>query len=130
MPTPVKGFTGVEGKVVIFLVEEPLVLNAQDSASPSRFPFADTRKSGSANGFVRQVDPVVGNRQRGISVASFTVGDNYLIDGPKEFFADSINRSSHFVFVVRVSDDQQNSNRFSLHLPGRRTILSRHRAGQ
>jgi hypothetical protein len=44
------------------------VPNAQDSASPSRFFLADTRESGSANGFIRQVDPVVRNRQIGISV--------------------------------------------------------------
>jgi len=130
MPTPVEGFTGVERKPVIFLVQEPLVLNAQDSASPSRLLFADTRESGSANCFIRQVDPVVRNRQGGISVASFTIGDNYLIDGPEEFFADSINRASHFVFVVRVSDDKQDSNRFSRQLPWQRAILSHGRAGQ
>jgi hypothetical protein len=113
VPTLVEGLTGVERKPVIFFVQEPMVANAQDSASPSRFLFAGAREPGSADCSIRQVDPIVRNRQRGISVASFTVGDDYLIDGPEEFFADAINRASHFVFVVRVSDDEQNSNRFS-----------------
>jgi hypothetical protein len=68
VPTIVERCSGVERKPVIFLVQEPLVPNAQDSASPSRFFLADTRESGSANGFIRQVDPVVRNRQIGISV--------------------------------------------------------------
>src|ERR1700691_3106512 len=117
MPTPVEGFTSVERKMVVSLVQEPLVLNAQDSASPSRLLSADTRESGSAKGFVRQVDPVVRNRQSGIAVASFTIGDNYLINGPIEFFADSINRTRYFVFVVRVSDDYQTPTRFSRRRP-------------
>jgi uncharacterized membrane protein len=82
------------------------------------------------NCFIREVDPVVGNCQRGISVASFTIGDDYLIDGPEEFFADSVDRARHFVFVVRVSDDKQDSNRFSLQLTWRRAILSHRRTGE
>jgi hypothetical protein len=82
MPALVEGFTGVERKPVIFLVQEPLVPNAQDSASPSRFFFADTRKPGSAHCFIGQLDTVVGGREGRIAVASFTIGDDHLIDCP------------------------------------------------
>jgi hypothetical protein len=63
MPTIVERCAGVERKPVVFLVQEPLVLNAQDSAGPSRFLFADPGESGSADCFIRQFDPVVGSRQ-------------------------------------------------------------------
>jgi hypothetical protein len=89
------------------------VPNTQDSAGPSRFLFTDPRQSCSADCFIRQIDAVVRRRQRRIAIACFTISDNYLIDGPREFFADSVNRASHFVFVVRVSDHEQDSNRFS-----------------
>ncbi len=38
-------------------------------------------QSGSADCFIRQVDAVVRRRERRIAVASFTIGDDYLIDG-------------------------------------------------
>src|ERR1700691_5733817 len=116
VPNIVEGFGCVERKPVIFLVQKPLALNAKDSAGPSRFLFADAGQSRSADCFIRQVDAVVRRRERRIAIACFTISDNYLIDYPKEFFADSVNRASHFVFVVRVSDDQQESNRLSRRL--------------
>jgi hypothetical protein len=56
-------------------------MNSEDSPSPLRFLFADARQSCSAHCFIRQVDAVVRRRERRLAVASFTIGDDHLIDG-------------------------------------------------
>jgi len=111
VPTLAEGLTGIKRELVVLLVQEPLVLNAQDFARASRFFSADTRQSCSADCFTREVDAVVRNRQGRIAIACFTIGDNELVDDPLEFFADSVHGASHFVFVVRMSNHEQHTNR-------------------
>jgi hypothetical protein len=110
MPTPVEGIVDVKRELVISFVQKPLVLDTQDSAGPSCFLSSDARQPHSADGLIGKVGAVIVGGQRRIAIACFAIGNNQLIDGPPEFFADPVHRASHFVFVVRMGDDKQNAN--------------------